>query len=210
MNPLNQIDATRPALMPISDAPGLFADAVLTDEGNNLLFLSLWGRDTAVQEFRGRLSLPVREGGLDNFRLEAEGTPFVQVGNPDRLVTDSGRTPPQMIFGSLVHLWLYDRLAVEPDRANRRALLLYRPDEASTAEGETSLRHRLWSQVTETCHLPLLAEWRDTMLAAFEAAGWIKTLQGVGVAAYALDLGDDAVENVVSRLIQERRLTAAG
>lgn len=210
MNPLNQIDATRPALMPIPDAPGLFADAVLTDEGNNLLFLSLWGRDTAVQEFRARLSLPVREGGLNNFRLEAEGTPFVQVGNPERLVTDSGRTPPQMIFGSLVHLWLYDRLAVEPDRANRRALLLYRLDEASAAEGETSLRQRLWSQVTETCHLPLLPAWRDTVLAAFEAAGWIKTLQGIGLAAYALDLGDDAVEDVVSRLIQERRLSATG
>ena len=210
MNPLDQPDATPPVLMSIPDAPGLFADAVLTDEGNNLLFLSLWGRDTAVQEFRARLSLPVREGGLDHFRLEAQGTPFVQVGNRERLVTDSGRTPPQMIFGSLVHLWLYDRLAVEPDRVNRRALLLYRPDEASTAEGRTSLRHRLWSQVTETCHLPLLPEWRDTVLAAFEAAGWIKPLQGVGLAAYALDLGDGAVENVVSRLIQERRLTAAG
>lgn len=210
MNPLNQIDATRPALMPIPDAPGLFADAVLTDEGNNLLFLSLWGRDTAVQEFRARLSLPVREGGLNNFRLEAEGTPFVQVGNPERLVTDSGRTPPQMIFGSLVHLWLYDRLAVEPDRANRRALLLYRLDEASAAEGETSLRQRLWSQVTETCHLPLLPAWRDTVLDAFQASGWIKTLQGIGLAAYALDLGDDAVEDVVSRLIQERRLSATG
>jgi len=210
MNTLNQRDATRPVLMPILDAPGLFADAVLTDEGDNLLFLSLWGRDTAVQEFRARLSLPVREGGLDNFRLDGDGAPFVQVGNPERLVTDSGRTPPQMIFGSLVHLWLYDRLAVEPDRANRRALLLYRPEDASTPTGKASLRHRLWLQVTETCHLPLLPEWRDTVLDAFEAAGWIKTLQGVGLAAYALDLGDDAVEIVVSQLIRERRLTATG
>ena len=199
-----------PVLMPIPDAPGLFADAVLTDAGHNLLFLSLWGRDTAVQEFRARLSLPVREGGLESFRLEAEGTPFVQVGNPERLVTDAGRTSARMIFGSLVHLWLYDRLAVAPDRANRRALLLYRPEEASAAEGERSLRQRLWSLVAETCHLPLLPAWRDTVLAAFEAAGWIQPLQGVGLAAYALDLGDDAVEDVVSRLIQERRLTAAG
>lgn len=197
-----------PLLMPITETPGLYADAVLTDEGHNLLFLSLWGRDTAVQEFRARLSLPVHEGGLDNFRLE--GLPFVQVGNPERLVTDSGRTPSQLIFGSLVHLWLYDRLAVEPDRANRRALLFYRPAEESTAEGQWSLRDRLWSLVTETCHLPLLPAWRDTLLEAFQAAGWIKTLQGVGVAAYALDLGDDAVETVISRLIRERRLTASG
>ena len=200
--------AAAPVLMPITETPGLYADAVLTDDGNNLLFLSLWGRDTAVQEFRARLSLPVHEGGLDNFHLE--GLPFVQIGNPERLVTDSGRTPSQLIFGSLVHLWLYDRLAVEPDRANRRALLLYRPEEESKIGGQTSLRDRLWSLVTETCHLPLLPAWRDTLLEAFQAAGWIKTLQGIGVAAYALDLGDDEVEKVVSRLIRERRLTAAG
>lgn len=197
-----------PLLMPITETPGLYADAVLTDEVHNLLFLSLWGRDTAVQEFRARLSLPVHEGGLDNFRLE--GLPFVQIGNPERLVTDSGRTPSQLIFGSLVHLWLYDRLAVEPNRANRRALLLYRPEEDSTTEGQTSLRDRLWSLVTETCHLPLLPMWRDTLLEAFQTAGWIKTLQGVGVAACALDLGDAEVETVISRLIREHRLTAAG
>ncbi|MFA7606510.1 MAG: hypothetical protein WCY08_08020, partial [Rhodocyclaceae bacterium] len=102
------------------------------------------------------------------------------------------------------------RLAVEPDHANRRALLLYHPGEGSTAEGEASLRQRLWSLVTETCHLPLLPAWRDTLLEAFQAAGWIRNLQGVGLSAYALDLGDDEVENVVSRLIRERRLTAAG
>lgn len=202
--------AAAPVLLPIAETPGLYADAALTDEGHNLLFLSLWGRDTAIQEFRARLSLPVHEGGLDSFRLEGQGTPFVQVGNPERLMNDSGRTPPQVIFGSLVHLWLYDRLAVEPDRANRRALLLYHPGEGSTAERETSLRQRLWSLVTETCHLPLLPAWRDTLLEAFQAAGWIRSLQGVGLSAYALDLGDDEVENVVSRLIRERRLTAAG
>jgi len=199
-----------PVLMPVAETPGLFADAVLTDAGHNLLFLSLWGRDTAIQEFRARLSLPVREGGLEHFRLEGPAAPFVQVGNPERLVNDTGRTPPQLIFGSLVHLWLYDRLAVAPDRANRRALLLYRPGDSATAKDQTTLRRRLWSLVTETCHLPLLPAWRDTVLAAFQAAGWIKTLEGVGLAAYALDLGDEEVEKVICRLLRERRLTTAG
>jgi len=204
----NHHEPSTPLLMPITETPGLYTDAVLTDEGHNLLFLSLWGRDTAVQEFRARLSLPVHEGGLDNFRLE--GLPFVQIGNPERLASDSGRTPSQLIFGSLVHVWLYDRLAIEPDRANRRALLFYRTEEASTTEGQLSLNNRVWSLVTETCHLPLLPAWRDTLLEAFQAAGWIKTLQGVGLSAYALDLGDAEVETVISRLIREHRLTAAG
>lgn len=191
------------SLMPILDAPGLFADAVLTDEGSNLLFLSLWGRDTAVQEFRARLSLPVREGGLDSFRLGRENNKlFVQLGDPERLISDSGRTSPHMIFGSLVHLWLYDRLAAEPDRANRRALMLCQPN------GQASATHRLWPLVVETCHLPLLPEWRDTVLQAFKARGWIKAINGIGVLAHAIDLGDDAVESVISELIHQRKLTA--
>lgn len=54
-------------LMQVDEAPELFADAVLVDAADNLLFLSLWGRDTALQEFLARLSLPSHEGGLDSF-----------------------------------------------------------------------------------------------------------------------------------------------
>jgi hypothetical protein len=195
--------------MPILDAPGLFADAVLTDEGNNLLFLSLWGRDTAVQEFRARLSLPVREGGLDSFRLGRENNKlFVQLGDPERLISDSGRTSPRMIFGSLVHLWLYDRLAVEPDRANRRALVLYQTDELTSTKRQSSLNDRLWSQVMETCHLPLLPQWRNIILNTFESQGWITTLKGTRLCAYTIDLGDDAVETTISQLIHSGKLTA--
>ena len=39
------------SLMEIDEAPDLFADALLVDPADNLLFLSLWGRDTSLQEF---------------------------------------------------------------------------------------------------------------------------------------------------------------
>ena len=210
MNHQHQPHQNPPVLMPILDAPGLFADAMLADEGNNLLFLSFWGRDTAVQEFRARLSLPVREGGLDSFRLRlgSETKAFIQLGDPERLLSDSGRTSPQMLFGSLVHLWLYNRLAVEPDRANRRALLLYQPAELSSANGRSRLVSRLWSQVMATCHLPLLPGWRNTILQSFQSRGWIKTLKGVSVQAYVIDLSDDAIEDVITQLIHSRELRA--
>ncbi|WP_419603163.1 hypothetical protein [Thiolapillus sp.] len=210
MNHQYQPHQNPPVLMPILDAPGLFADAMLTDEGNNLLFLSLWGRDTAVQEFRARLSLPVRESGLDSFRLRlgSETKALIQLGDPERLLSDSGRTSPQMLFGSLVHLWLYNRLAVEPDRANRRALLLYQPMELSSANGRSRLVSRLWSQVMATCHLPLLPGWRNTILQSFQSRGWIKTLKGIGLQAYVIDLSDDAIEDVITQLIHSRELRA--
>ena len=197
-------------LLPVVDAPGLYADAVLTDDSDNLLFLSLWGRDTAIQEFRARLSLPEREGGLDNFRLEhPDGRRiFVQIGDGERLASESGRTSTRTIFGALVHLWLYDRLATHPDRANRRALLLYE-EKAGTPEPASlgRFQERLWAQVRETCHLPLLPHWRKEVLDVFQLSNWIRRLEGVGVCAYAINLVEEEVEEAITRLLRSRKLT---
>jgi len=97
-------------LMQVDEAPELFADAVLVDPADNLLFLSLWGRDTALQAFLARLSLPHHEGGLDSFFLrpdtQANGRPRrkrVQIGDTDRLDHYSGRMPMN-IFGDMARL----------------------------------------------------------------------------------------------------------
>ena len=45
----------------IDECPDLMADGCIADENGNLVFLSIWARDTAVQEFLARLTLG-REG----------------------------------------------------------------------------------------------------------------------------------------------------
>jgi hypothetical protein len=188
--------------MSIPEAPGLFADAVVTDQ-STLVFLSLWGRDTAIQEFVARLSVPVKEGGMDSFWLEAEDSTYVQVGGTDRLQKDTGRMPKTNIFGDVVHLWLYDRLAFSPDYANRRALLFYRPGEEQTA----NTSERLWALVKETCHLPLLDHWRETVLEGMTTEGWIKRLDGIGLSAFQISLPESEVQEVVQRWICQHQLT---
>ncbi len=190
------------SLMSIPEAPGLFADAVVTDQ-SYLVFLSLWGRDTAIQEFLARLSVPVKEGGMDSFWLEAEDTTYVQVGGTDRLQKDTGRMPKTNIFGDVVHLWLYDRLAFSPDYANRRALLFYRPGEEQTA----NTSERLWALVKETCHLPLLDHWRETVLEGMTTEGWIKRLEGIGLSAIQISLPESEVQEVVQGWVCQGLLT---
>lgn len=50
----------------------LMADACIRDEQGNLIFLSVWARDTAIQQFLARLTLSRDEGGLDQFQLITE------------------------------------------------------------------------------------------------------------------------------------------
>jgi hypothetical protein len=55
--------ATHPSktLYRIDECPDLMADGCVGDENGNLVFLSIWARDTAVQEFLARLTL----GGMN-------------------------------------------------------------------------------------------------------------------------------------------------
>lgn len=195
-----ELPPAAPDLLPIVELPGVFADALLRDERGGLLFCSLWGRDTAIQELLARLSVPVEEGGLRSLHVEApQGTETVHF---DRMPTTdklSGRLPPKNLFGNLVQLWLYDRLAMEPDRANRRALLLQR----NATHGDAAL----WNLVRSVTHLPLLDHWNEVVLDVFRQNDWIRPLRGIQVDAVFVDLGSDAVEVEISRLVREGRLT---
>jgi hypothetical protein len=194
------IHPAAPELMSILEAPGVYADALLHDERDSLLFCSLWGRDTAIQELLARLSVSIEEGGLRALRFD--GPQCARTVHLDRMPSIdklSGRLPPKNLFGNLVQLWLYDRLAVEPDRANRRALLLRRQDRAADTA--------LWNLVRTVIHVPLLDAWKDIVLDVFTQHGWIRTLHGVRVDAVLVDLGNDAVEAEIARLVREHRLS---
>jgi hypothetical protein len=186
--------------MSINEAPGVYADALLRDERGSLLFCSLWGRDTAIQELLARLSVSIEEGGLRSLRLEGpQGTETIHIDRMPSIEKLTGRLPPKNLFGNLVQLWLFDRLAIEPDRANRRALLLQR----QTQDADTAL----WALVRNVIHVPLLDAWKDVVLDVFQQRGWIRWLRGINVDAVFVDLSADDVEAEVSRLVRERRLS---
>ncbi|MEO9332756.1 MULTISPECIES: hypothetical protein [Gammaproteobacteria] len=143
----------------IDECPDLMTDGFVGDEQGNLVFLSVWARDTAVQEFLARLTLGRDEQGLDQFHILTEqgGSIPVFVGNVEHLDKRSTRAYRRTLFGSMVHLWLFDRRCVKPDKANASALALLPRDSDHRVE-------RLWALVRDTCPLPLLNHWRDTVL----------------------------------------------
>jgi hypothetical protein len=171
-------DITMPAYPPsnvlyrIDACPDLMADGYVGDERGNLVFLSAWARDTAIQEFLARLTLGPGEQGLDQFQLvtptESASVP-VFVGNADNLEKRTTRAYRRTLFGSMVHLWLFDTRCVTPDKANASALALL---------PRTGIEHteRLWRLVRETCPLPLLDHWRDDVLALLQSRSMLTRL----------------------------------
>jgi hypothetical protein len=143
----------------IDECPDLMADGLVGDEQGNLVFLSIWARDTAIQEFLARLTLGRDEQGLDQFHVITEegGSIPVFVGNIENLEKRSTRVFRRTLFGSMVNLWLFDRRCVKPDKANASAMALLPRDSVHRLD-------RLWSLVRDTCPLPLLEHWREATL----------------------------------------------
>lgn len=182
----------------IDECPDLMADGCVCDENGRLVFLSLWGRDTAVQEFLARLTLGQDPQGLDQFHLvtEQDSSLPVYVGNVERLEKRTTRVFRRTLFGSMIHLWLFDRRCVKPDKANASAL-------AILPKGLPNRYRRLWTLVQETCPLPLLDHWRDTVLDLLESRGMLSSLPFAlgALEGYRLALDVPALTSALGDLI---------
>lgn len=187
------------SLFKISAIDGVYVDAFLTDESNRLVFLSLWGRDTALQELLARLQLPKSDNGIRDFHLLGDDGQrhFVTVSHVDDLEKNTFKTG-STLFGMLTQMWIYDRLSVKADLSNHRALMLYRPEDPSPD---------LWPLVRTVCPLPLLDHWREIFIAKCFEKQWIRILEnGFGMSGFYVHLGDD-IETVVSDMIHCDQLT---
>ena len=162
---------TSSTLHRIDECPDVMADACVGDDQGNLIFLSIWARDTAVQQFLARLTLGRDEQGLDQFHVitDQDGSVPVFIGNVDRLEKRITRAYRRTLFGSLSNVWLFDRRCVKPDKANASALALLPRD-------STHRLDRLWKLVRDTCPLPLLDPWREPVLELLQAKSMLTRL----------------------------------
>ncbi len=203
---MTELTPSKSSLYPIVECPELMADACLCDEQRNLVFLSTWGRDTAAQEFLARLTLAPEHGGLDQFHLAVDETVKVPVfvSNADRLAKRSTRAFRRTLFGSLVHVWVFDKRCVSPDKTNASALAIL-PKRAP------NLTDRLWVLVRDTCPLPLLDHWRDSVMDLLRTEGMLTPLSfSFGpVEGYRLTIDVPAVTATLGGLIRAGALATS-
>ena len=193
-------------LFRIDECPDLMADGCVGDENGNLVFLSIWARDTAVLEFLARLTLGRDEQGLDQFHVITEQGASIPVfvGNVENLEKRITRAYRRTLFGALTNVWLFDRRAVKPDKANASAVALLPRESAHRLD-------RLWLLVRDTCPLPLLDHWRDNVLELLQARSMLSRLPfALGpLEGHRLAIDVPALTQALGGLIRRNVLTTA-
>jgi len=194
-------------MLALKDCLDVYCDGLSTDDGY-LVFASLWGRDTAIQELLARLTLPSSEGGLKRLEFDAEDHDplslhrYADVGDPERLDKMTGRMPKTNLFGDIVHLWLFDKRVKQPDYSNHHAYQLFLP-------GQDHLHHTdiAWALVKEVSHLPLLEHWRDDIIELLKQQHWLDLQEGYRVHMLKIDLPESEFEQAITRLVHSGRIS---
>lgn len=193
--------ATQTRLQRLEEAPELFLDSYVAD-GDSAVFLSFWGRDTAIHELMAKLTLPIAEGGWDSLTLTG-GRPVRLHLNRDRLGKRATRTYRHTRFGSLLNLWLYDQRCQEPDRANRQCYAIF--NEHDSRQDKSAM---LWSRLRDLAAFPLLDHWRPTVVQLLLEHGAIRMLDRTSeqLSGVWIDLSLTSVQEAIGQRIHSGEL----
>lgn len=193
------------------DFLNLYADCIVAmpgvgSESMFVVFMSLFGRDTAVNGLLGRLSVgshdPMYLSGV--WTLSGADAQFLAI--PQWIDKMQGKMPEPNLFGSVGHLMLYNPLCARPDMGAREAFLLVK-SKLKTEQEQEEWRGQTWKLVTHISPLPLLAHWRDVILYQLYRSEMLVSLKNLGcLYGWHVRLGSE-YESIVTRLIRDGWLT---
>ncbi|MCL2872802.1 MAG: hypothetical protein FWF41_07505 [Betaproteobacteria bacterium] len=186
----------------ILELPDLLVDSCVTDESCNLIFGSIWGRDTAIQEILGKITLnPSDPLSLRSIMIEGDGIHSPVYFEKDFLDKKLAKCYPGTLFGAMNHLWLFDKRILEPDYANHSAYLIHQND--------AIVDERVWRMVSDLSPYPLPDNWQAEVIkvvSTFDMLTPMKTVLGK-VGCFKLSLNVDLIQQTVSGLIRTGKLT---
>jgi hypothetical protein len=160
-------------LYEITQVGEVYADAMLRDANGELMFLSCFGRDTAIKELMARIHLQGGNEGISQLTLvqreDADTRREMATGylmRPKELVYHSGRLP-RGLFGQLVHAWIYHPAILAPDKGAQMAWVIehrFNQESSATDDHLQRLRDKVWACVKELSSVPLLDHWQTHVL----------------------------------------------
>jgi hypothetical protein len=147
----------------------VYVDACVRNEAGILVFLSVYGRDTAIKELLARMQLGSGANGLKELTLKGHGdhegeSHRVTVGNANELDKLTGRLP-KCLYGVLTHTWIFDPAIRAPDKGAGQAWII-EPTVEDRRQLRETVQRRIWNAVCELASIPLLPHWCDVVLDA--------------------------------------------
>jgi hypothetical protein len=174
----------------LQEQSDVFVDACASDHHAQLLFVSVYGRDTSIQQLMARLHQPTNQGGVEALSLlnqhGAKPAMKVLVGDAKRLTKVAGRMPKSGLLGNLVHTWIFDPKLQAIDHGARTAWIFTRS--GSDVEREA----QAWRLIKELSPVPLLDSWADWVLNQVRATGGFTNPPVVGpIETLRIELHED-------------------
>lgn len=200
----------------IETVSDLYVDACVRNEAGILMFLSVFGRDTAVRELMARIQLKTGEHGLRELKLKGTGRDAgqkhtVTIGNPDDLDKLTGRLA-KCLYGNLTHAWIFDPAIRAPDKGAKQSWII-ETRHCDPVQQALTYRRKVWQAVSTLSSVPLLPHWQDTVIEALgsslvtEMGSNPLLSQPLGqLVAYRVHLEDDFPSRI-STLIRQGILT---
>lgn len=185
------------SLIALSD--GLYIDAFVVDDHDEVIFLSLWGRDGDMQHFFAALTLPISQGGFRERAVKLpDGTTqllsFNRIKDLKKLTT---RLPKFTQVGEWVQTWLTLPALMKTPYGSQEAWLLSQ---------HTLNWDALWPVVKNLCHLPLLDTWKSHLALMLGQEPFITSLNAWGIYAYKLNYEPDDIESLISDAVKLHNL----
>jgi hypothetical protein len=153
---------TDSTLLSIESCPNVFVDACVRNTSGMLMFMSVYGRDTAIKELMARIQLGGEsKDGLPTLVMYTDGeTHKAVVGDTKGLQKLTGRLP-RCVYGMLTHLWVYRPQVKGVSKSTGTAWVLVKQPEP-----DVRTQARVWSAVMELASIPLLPHWQTTVMEA--------------------------------------------
>lgn len=210
----------------IEHCSDVFVDACIRNEAGILMFVSVYGRDTAIKELMARIQLGKGEHGLSELKLkghdEHQGeTHVATINNANDLGKLTGRLP-KCLYGNLTHAWIFDPAIRAPDKGAGQAWII-EPTIEDKRQLKALVETRIWNAICHLASIPLLPHWREVVLNTFghtlisqmgvnhdpEVASYVRNhiSKPLGnLVAYRVHLEED-FSSKISTLIQNGQLT---
>ena len=187
----------------------VFSDSLMISASGALVFASLWGRDTGIQQLLGLWTLGDTEGGSATLTLNdpETGRQRHRCRVRGAELSKTSARMKETLLGDLVHTFVFDQKCLSGDGTNRRFWLLNSPADGVDARFE----HLVWDTVKRASPIPLLDTWKAQVLALVSEKNWLSQLRGFNMMAHLIDLSDvAAVERELSSAVKSGNLQIEG